>query len=158
MARQRKIDNSENNRKNGKDKIKKAEPLTDRENPVRTLVYGGAFIRTRLTDSEFIDTLKRGELGKSWKIKREPVPEVVGIVNVEGLGILRISLEIGSAQSNKPASEVLSKAGVSEKTVEKVREIEGEIESGKTNDFCIGPALGGIEDAFIRKRKEEDEK
>ena len=155
MTRQRKIDISDNKNKN---EIKKAEPLTDKENPVRTLVYGGAFIKTRLTDSEFINTLDKGELGKSWKINRDPVSEVVGVVTVEGLGVLRISLEIGSTHSDKPASEVLRKAGVSEDIVEKVREVEGEIESGKTNDFCVGPALGGIEDAFIRKRKEENER
>lgn len=152
MTRQRKIDSSDNKKENG---IRKAEPLTDRENPVRTLVYGGAFIKTRLTDSEFIDTLDKGEIGESWKINRDPVSEVVGVVTVEGLGVLRISLEIGSTHCNNPASEVLRKAGVSEEIVEKVMEVEGEMEAGKTNDFCVGPALGGIEDAFIRKRKNE---
>lgn len=146
------------------------EPLTDKmkENPVRTLIYNGAFFRDRTTDGEFGEILEKGKLGKDFEIKRRGMvsnPVIIGKVEFEGMKDIEIELEI-SGDSFR-ASNTLREAGVDEDIAIKVGQIEFALQAGEhelvdelvgLGDLDPGPALGGIEGPFIENRKKDKER
>ncbi len=164
MARQRKIDAQANGKPEGKSIG--AEPMTDRiekANPVRMLVMGGALTGSRLTDNEFIKLMNKGELKGGWGIRYKSIgPVVTAEAVAEGLGTFKLELQITDCSYGRPASEKVREAGAPDEIVAKVVEIESALRSGNERlverltglgDLDPGPALGGIENAFIEKEK-----
>jgi|GEM_PF-3361165 len=164
MTRQRKI----NGNANGADKEKfKGDPLTGmmkEKDAVRFLIHKGALIDARITDSEFIDILNKGKLGDNWKIVKKsefPQPRIIGIVDVEGMGSIKISMELSAGRFKEFIFGTLLRAGLPEEFVMKVAKVEKAMHDGDmllVDKLCglelydVGPAMGGIEDAFIRKK------
>jgi len=170
MRKQRKIDRNTDG--TGKEKFK-GDPLTGvmrEEDAVRFLIHKGAFLDARVTDSEFIDTLNKGKLGDNWRIVKKSEfsqPRVIGIVDVEGTGSVKISMELSAGRFKEFIFGTLLRAGLPEEFVMKVAKVEKAMHDGDillVDKLCnfelydVGPAMGGIEDAFIRKNKEEKEK
>ena len=161
MRRHGKRDKPENG--NDKKEIKKAEPLTDKmENPVRTLIYNGAFFRYRVTDEQYKELLEKGKLGENFKIKRRGlVSNPIISINVEFEGMKDVEVELKISGDSFRASKILAEAGVPEEVVDKVGKIEFALQAGEhelvdelvgLGDLDPGPALGGIEEAFTRKK------
>jgi len=168
MRRQGKGERPENKEKKGK---VNGKPLTDKmekKGPLRVLMHGGAFVDARVSDGEYIKILDEGELGRKWKLKRKSLnsnPEAVGYADVKGMGTVKITIEITDCSFFRLASNTLREAGVSEDFVRKVGEIEVALKAGNHDlvdelcglDLDPGPALGGIEGAFIRKKDKDSE-
>jgi len=172
MTRHRKIDTPANGIKQGNGDVNKSksrpEPLKENKNkgPLRILMHNGALVAAKVSGDEHIKILNEGKLGENWVIKKKGIgsrPEAVGYADVEGIGIVRICIEITDGSFFRLASNTLREAGVSEDFVKKVGEIEIAMNAGEHDlvDELIngpldpGPALGGIEDAFIRHRKKD---
>jgi len=165
MTVQKKIGGSNGNSK--KSNSKKKKPLSEKiekKGAVRTLIYNGAFFRDRITDGQYNELLEKGKLGEDFEIKRRGMvsnPVIIGKVEFEGINDIEIELEI-SGDSFR-ASHILREAGVPEEVLIKVGQIEFALQAGEhelVDELCgldldPGPALGGIEGAFIRNRKKE---
>ncbi len=161
MRRQKINDSKKRDKTGGK---VKAEPLTDKmkETPVRHLIYNGAFFRYRVTDEQFGEILEKGKLSEDFKIKRRGmVSNPLIIMNVEFEGMKDIEIELEISGDSFRASKILAEAGVPKEIVGKVGEIEFALQAGAHElvdelvgvvDLDPGPALGGIEEAFIKKK------
>jgi len=148
----------------------KKKPLSEgieKKGAVRHLIYNGAFLRCRITDSEYKEILEKGKLGEDFEIKRRGMvsnPVIIGKVKFEGMTDIEIELEI-SGDSFR-ASNNLREAGVDEDVAIKVGQIEFALQAGNhelvdeligLEDLDPGPALGGIEGAFTRKKDKDSE-
>ena len=142
------------------------EPLTDKmkEHPVRTLIYNGGFFKYRVTDEQYNKLLEKGKLGENFEIKRRGmVSNPVINIKVEFEEMKDIEIELEISGDSFRASKTLAEAGVPEKIVEKVGQIEFALQAGAhelvdelvgLGDLDPGPALGGIEGAFTRKKED----
>ena len=161
MRRHGKRDKPEN--KGKEEKKVNGEPLTDKMEKisVRQLLEKGAFT-SRVTDEQFGVIMREGEIEGELQIKREgKKPVITGKVKAEGIEGVTIELEVCGILLGKDASEVLKEAGAPEELVRKIRYIESAMREGDyrlvdelvgLGDLDPGPALGGIENAFIKKK------
>jgi len=149
----------------GKPKTGKKKPLAEERstNAVRHLILNGAFFRCRVTDEEHGELLKKGKLGEDFEIKRRGMvsnPVIIGKVEFEGMKDIEIELEI-SGDSFR-ASKTLAEAGVAEKIVEKVGQIEFGLQIGEhelVDELCgcgFDSFMGSIEGAIAKSGKKED--
>ncbi len=142
MNRQRRISGNAN----GADKGKfRGDPITGRieeKDAVRFLMRKGAFMDASIADSEFKSLLEKGKLGNDWKLIQKDEyshPRVVGIVDAEGAGSVKISMELSDGRSREFIFGTLLRAGLPEEFVKKVAEVETAMHKGDiilVNKLC----------------------
>ena len=142
MSRKRRISGNANGADKGKFKGDPIYGRMEEKDAVRFLMHKGASIDAHLTDSELKGVLEKGKLGNNWKLIQKDEysnPRVVGVVDAEGVGSVKISMELSAGRFEEFISGTLLRAGLPKDFVIKVAEVETAMHKGDVilvNELC----------------------